>query len=255
MLEVLKQSSSLYRQFDIAASARNFASRFTDMLPLRGRPFSGVNSAFVIAAAKGDEEARQVLRAYCLSHYYHKDQERKSGAPFTEHTDAVGNSQGMDPHAVSAGYLHDVIEDTKDHTVPVTEDTLRLFGFHEDVITDVKLVTRMDELYYDKAEKIRFSRRPSAMELKEGDIDHNNWSDYKRWPKLTPSEKRMNLVRHVVADYLQEGLDHPEIPDCTVPDFVFRKYKDEPNFHKIVDTLKDHSSHHRDEPGQPHLAA
>ncbi|GKQ42646.1 GTP pyrophosphokinase [Companilactobacillus sp. RD055328] len=57
-----------------------------------------------------------VNRAYETAKYVHKDQTRNSGEPYITHPVQVAGILAelkMDPETVAAGYLHDVVEDTK----------------------------------------------------------------------------------------------------------------------------------------------
>ncbi|MCA9915384.1 MAG: bifunctional (p)ppGpp synthetase/guanosine-3',5'-bis(diphosphate) 3'-pyrophosphohydrolase, partial [Anaerolineae bacterium] len=64
-----------------------------------------------------------IERAYLRAQDAHKEQTRKSGEPYFTHCVAVAGilaEMKLDPEAIAAGLLHDVIEDT-----PVTEDEIR----------------------------------------------------------------------------------------------------------------------------------
>lgn len=89
---------------------------------------------------------RTVNDARELAYAAHEDQVDKAGVPYFEHVAEV--ARRLEVHgdeAVMAGYLHDVVEDTK-----LTLDDLRRFGFPEAVVRAVDAVTRRDgEPYMD----------------------------------------------------------------------------------------------------------
>lgn len=76
----------------------------------------------------------------------HAGQTDKAGRPYVEHVRTVASLlRHHGDHAVMAGLLHDVVEDTT-----VTLDELRRLAYPEDVVRAVDSVTRReDEDYYD----------------------------------------------------------------------------------------------------------
>ena len=74
-----------------------------------------------------EEHVAMVRKACDFASYVHREQFRKSGEPYIIHPIQVAGILAdlkMDPETVSAGFLHDVVEDT-----PVTlGDVGELFG-------------------------------------------------------------------------------------------------------------------------------
>ena len=82
-----------------------------------------------------EEHVAMVRKACDFASYVHREQFRKSGEPYIIHPIQVAGILAdlkMDPETVSAGFLHDVVEDT-----PVTlGDVGELFGKDVEVIVD-----------------------------------------------------------------------------------------------------------------------
>ncbi len=79
----------------------------------------------------------------------HKNQKRKSGEPYIIHPMAVGKilaELGMDDHCISAGLLHDAVEDTEYSL----EDCRKDFG--EDIAVMVDGVTKLTNIEYTSKE-------------------------------------------------------------------------------------------------------
>ena len=88
-------------------------------------------------------EREQILRAYRLAEEAHRKQKRASGEPYITHCVAVAKilaDMHVPPEVVSAGLLHDTVEDT-----PLTLDDLRR-DFGETVATLVDGVTKLTNL-------------------------------------------------------------------------------------------------------------
>jgi GTP pyrophosphokinase len=92
-----------------------------------------------------DSDKELVKSAYLYAAEAHKDHKRYSGDPYMIHTAAVGYKlaeMGMGPRTISAGLLHDTIEDT-----PVTsEDIKKEFG--DEVLFLVEGVTKLSSVRY-----------------------------------------------------------------------------------------------------------
>ena len=86
-----------------------------------------------------------IKKAYAYAAEAHKDYTRYSGEPYIKHLAAVGYKladMGMGPRTISAGLLHDTIEDT-----PVTsEDISREFG--DEILFLVEGVTKLSSVRY-----------------------------------------------------------------------------------------------------------
>ncbi|MDO1605476.1 bifunctional (p)ppGpp synthetase/guanosine-3',5'-bis(diphosphate) 3'-pyrophosphohydrolase [Lactobacillus sp. YT155] len=92
-----------------------------------------------------------VNKAYEAAKYVHNDQKRNSGEPYIVHPTQVAAILAelmMDPDTVAAGYLHDVVEDTK----LTLGDIHELFG--EDVATIVDGVTKLSKFKYKSHQEL-----------------------------------------------------------------------------------------------------
>ena len=92
---------------------------------------------------KKDEEL--IVKAYNFAEKAHKEQKRKSGDPYFVHvfeTAKILAKLGMDAETISAGLLHDVLEDT-----PIKEEELKK-EFGEEIIFLIKGVTKLGTLKY-----------------------------------------------------------------------------------------------------------
>lgn len=89
---------------------------------------------------------RTVNDARELAYAAHRGQVDKAGAPYFEHVAEVARRlEEYGDHAVMAGCLHDIVEDTD-----VTLDQLRAMGFPDEVVRAVDAVTWRDgEDYMD----------------------------------------------------------------------------------------------------------
>ncbi|RMF65592.1 MAG: bifunctional (p)ppGpp synthetase/guanosine-3',5'-bis(diphosphate) 3'-pyrophosphohydrolase [Calditrichaeota bacterium] len=91
-----------------------------------------------------------LLRAFDFSFHSHKDQLRKSGAPYFEHCLEVAkilNELKMDSTTIAGGLLHDVAEDTG-YTI---QDVEERFGAQVALLVDG--VTKISELKFDSLEQ------------------------------------------------------------------------------------------------------
>ncbi|ETA73153.1 RelA/SpoT family protein [Ligilactobacillus equi] len=92
-----------------------------------------------------EKHVDMVQRAYNFAAYVHKEQVRKSGEPYIIHPIQVAGILAelkMDPETVSAGFLHDVVEDTK----VTLGDIGELFNHDVEVIVDG--VTKLSKIQY-----------------------------------------------------------------------------------------------------------
>lgn len=81
----------------------------------------------IVSEYMNDEHVAMVERAYHFSETAHNGQTRQSGEPYIVHPIQVAGilaNLHMDPETVSAGYLHDIVEDTG----VIIEDVRELFG-------------------------------------------------------------------------------------------------------------------------------
>ena len=110
----------------------------------------------------------------------HKDQIDKSGMPYVFHPFHLAE-QMADENTTIVALLHDVIEDTE-----YTLDDLRKFGFAEDVLSAISLMTHADDVpYMDYVVKIKTN--PIAKAVKLADLKHN--SDMSRLDRITQTDE------------------------------------------------------------------
>jgi len=91
------------------------------------------------------KEEELLGKAYVFSEHAHQGQKRLSGEPYFTHvveTAKILAKLGMDAQAIAAGFLHDVLEDTK-----TTEEEIRK-EFGENILFLVKGVTKLGTLKY-----------------------------------------------------------------------------------------------------------
>src|SRR5881394_2822383 len=97
-----------------------------------------------------DADIDLLRRAYVFSAFEHKGQVRHSGEPYLVHPLEVADllaDMRLDPVAIAAGLLHDIVEDT-----PNTIDKVReLFG--EQVAHVVEGVTKLSTLQLSSSEE------------------------------------------------------------------------------------------------------
>ncbi|WP_102345446.1 RelA/SpoT family protein [Bacillus sp. Marseille-P3661] len=96
-----------------------------------------------------DEDVAFVESAYKYAEWAHRDQYRKSGEPYIIHPIQVAGILAeleMDPVTVSAGFLHDVVEDTE-VTLKDLED-----NFNHEVAMLVDGVTKLGKIKYKSKE-------------------------------------------------------------------------------------------------------
>ena len=120
----------------------------------------------------------------------HKDQIDKSGMPYVFHPFHLAE-QMADENTTIVALLHDVIEDTE-----YTLDDLRNFGFAEDVLSAISLMTHADDVpYMEYVEKIKTN--PIAKAVKLADLKHN--SDMSRLDRITQiDEERAKKYKHAI---------------------------------------------------------
>jgi GTP pyrophosphokinase len=103
-----------------------------------------------VKAANPEADTELLRRAYVFSALEHKGQVRRSGEPYLVHPLEVADmlaEMRLDPVAVSAGLLHDIVEDT-----PTTIEKIReLFG--QDVAHVVEGVTKLSALQFSSSEE------------------------------------------------------------------------------------------------------
>ena len=97
----------------------------------------------------------------------HKEQVDKSGMPYVFHPFHLAE-QMKDEVTTVVALLHDVIEDTD-----TTFEDLEKYGFGEEIITALKLLTHNDDTpYMDYVAKIKTNK--IAKKVKIADLKHNS---------------------------------------------------------------------------------
>lgn len=111
-----------------------------------------------------------------IAYKAHEGQLDKSGLPYIFHPYHVAE-QMTDEITACIALLHDVIEDT-----PMTIEELAAYGFPEEVIEGVRLMTHAEGVdYFDYVLKIK--ENPYATAVKLADLAHN--SDTSRMDTVT----------------------------------------------------------------------
>ncbi len=127
-----------------------------------------------------------------LAELHHRGQVDKAGNPYIDHPRAVAEAlHEHGAHAVMAGLLHDIVEDTA-----VTLDYLRHLGYPDEVVAAVDSVTRRPgEDYMDLIR--RAAANPLGRLVKIEDNKHN--SDPARLVLLTPDEREWFTQKYARA--------------------------------------------------------
>ena len=120
----------------------------------------------------------------------HKDQIDKSGMPYVFHPFHLAE-QMADENTTIVALLHDVIEDTE-----YTLDDLRNFGFAEDVLSAISLMTHADDVPYMEY-VVKIKTNPIAKAVKLADLKHN--SDMSRLDRITQiDEERAKKYKQAI---------------------------------------------------------
>jgi (p)ppGpp synthase/HD superfamily hydrolase len=110
-------------------------------------------------------------KALRISFDAHKEQVDKTGLPYIFHPFHLAEQMDSEDE-VCVALLHDVIEDSD-----MTPDILRSYGFSENIMTALSLLTHDDGTeYMDYIQKIKSN--PLAAKVKLADLRHN--SDVRR---------------------------------------------------------------------------
>lgn len=113
----------------------------------------------------------------------HKNQIDKSGLPYVFHPFHIAE-QMKDEDTTIAALLHDVVEDTY-----ITIEDLKKYGFSEDVISAVEVLTHNQNVdYMDYIAQVK--KNPIAAAVKLEDLKHN--SDLTRLDEVTAKDIQRN---------------------------------------------------------------
>ena len=109
-----------------------------------------IDKILAVMRSKEEQDITLVRHAYQFAENAHHGQKRYSGAPYFVHVSAVGHTlaeMGMDATTISAGLLHDTVEDAK----VSEEDIEREFGKEIRFLVDG--VTKLGKLKYRGVER------------------------------------------------------------------------------------------------------
>ena len=110
--------------------------------------------------------SKDVNKALKLMYEKHKGQVDKQGIPYVFHPFTVASSMETEEETIVA-LLHDIIEDTD-----MTLEDLRKFGFAEEIIESVDILTHKENEDYATYIK-RIGDDPLARKVKIADLKHN----------------------------------------------------------------------------------
>ena len=150
-----------------------------------------------------DEEKELVKKAYTFAEKAHTGQTRYSGEPYMNHLASVGEiiaNMGMGARTVTAGLLHDTIEDTE----VTPEDIKREFG--EEILFLVDGVTKLSSVRYYGTDRHNESLRKlfvatsqdiRVLIIKLSDRLHNMQTLC-----FIPPEKQIRIARETLEIYV-----------------------------------------------------
>lgn len=192
-------------------------------------------------------DIRLIEKAYNFAEKAHEGHKRNSGEPYFTHLFETAKTLaefGMGPKTISAGFLHDVIED-----VGVTEEELEK-KFGNDILQLVEGVTKLGTLKYRGSKKhieslrklfVATSQDLRVLIIKLADRLHNM-----RTLEYVPEHKQKRIAFETleiyapIADRLGMGRLKGELEDLAFP-FVYPKEYEEVNKlikQKSKETLK-----------------
>ena len=127
----------------------------------------------------------------------HKDQVDLSGVPYVFHPFHIAE-QMEDERTTVIALLHDVVEDSK-----YTFEDLEIFGFDDDILKPLRLLTRIPGEPYEKYIK-RLCSDPAAVKVKLADLEHN--LDDSRCEKQDEHILRLRERYEKAREYIKKGL-------------------------------------------------
>lgn len=185
-----------------------------------------------------DGDRKMVEKAYEFAKEAHSGHVRYSGEPYLSHLAEVGlrlAEMGMGPRTISAGLLHDTIEDTE----VTAEDVKREFG--EEILFLVEGVTKLSSVRYYGSDRHNESLRKlfvatsqdiRVLIVKLVDRLHNMQT-----LKFVPEEKQERIARETlevyvpVAHRLGMGRIRKELEDLAFP-YVYPE-----EYQKVLDLI------------------
>ncbi len=193
--------------------------------------------------SKRPEDVTLVTHAYEYAENAHKEQKRYSGAPYFVHVSAVGYTlaqMGLDPKTISAGLLHDVVEDAQ-----VSEDDIEQ-EFDREIRLLVDGVTKLGKLKYRGAERhveslrklfVSTAKDLRVIIIKLADRLHNVST-----LRFVPKEKQKRIALETleiyapIANRLSIGKLKGELEDYCFPFAFPEEYK------KVQDIMREHGN-------------
>lgn len=144
----------------------------------------------------------QLEMAINLAVMKHVNQKDKGGNPYIEHPLWVmSNITGY--KCKIAAVLHDIVEDTD-----MTIRDLKIYGFDEEIVDAIRLVTRDKNMPYEEYTDNLFSN-PIAVKVKLKDLEHN--MDLTRLPNgLTEKDIKRNEKYKKIHEYIMNRLEFGE---------------------------------------------
>src|SRR3989344_3323370 len=211
------------------------------MTAVSPRPLKEILEAM---ASKNAKDVELVTKAYEFSKEAHKEQKRYSGDPYFVHPAEVGYllaTAGMGPRAISAGLLHDTIEDAGVKPKDIEEQ------FSGEVLSLVEGVTKLGTLRYRGLERHTESLRKlfaatandiRVLILKLMDRLHNarTLEHVPRSEKLTRIALETLEIYAPIADRLGMSVAKQELEDAAFPHAYPKEYE------KTRELLKERSS-------------
>ena len=124
-----------------------------------------------VSASNPNADLELIQKAYVFAATAHAGQTRLSGEPYLSHPLAVASilaEMGFDEPTISAGLLHDTVEDTE-----LSFEQLRAF-VPEEVIAAIALVTKQGKVdYLEYIDGLIQQNNVTAMQVKYCDLMHN----------------------------------------------------------------------------------
>ena len=197
-------------------------------------PITPLSKILSVMHSKRAEDVALVSHAYEYAENAHKSQKRYSGDPYFIHVAAVGYTlaeMGLDPKTISAGLLHDTVEDAH-----VSEEDIER-EFDKEIRFLVDGVTKLGKLKYRGAERhveslrklfVSTAKDLRVIIIKLADRLHNVST-----LKFVPKEKQHRIALETleiyapIANRLSIGKLKGELEDYSFPYAHPEEYKKE----------------------------
>ena len=153
--------------------------------------------------SNNETDRELVRRAYDYAAKAHADHTRYSGEPYMEHLAAVGYmlaDMGMGPRTISAGLLHDTVEDT-----PVTSDDIAA-EFGDEILFLVEGVTKLSSVRYRGTDRHNESLRKlfvaTSQDIRVLIIKLNDRLHNMSTLDHVPKEKQVRIAQETLEIYV-----------------------------------------------------